>query len=279
MRTSPTSCFTVTGVNGSRRPRMTARATRMYGTSTRRASRCSSRIRVALSFGRSLGQTWIAVPATLETSTRPLRSRIGPRGACTRTVRSWLFWAARRYSVPFRTCSAQSRSSSTAKTVSVSIPRTPIRSAIRGVRRYGSAVRGSGGRNRRDLERSAKQPDLGGALGPLGRRQDPPDRGVHRECDQEVEEDGRHERVDEHGAGRGVLPEHEVEHQRADREQDADDGDREQRRVAAVAAGRLPVAADPVADERVQERIEAERPERPHVVEEPGGETGGRAED
>jgi hypothetical protein len=38
----------------------------------------------------------IEIPGTFVTSTRPFRSTIGPRGAWTRIVRSWLFCAARR---------------------------------------------------------------------------------------------------------------------------------------------------------------------------------------
>ena len=53
----------------------------------------------------------------------------------------------------------------------------------------------------------------------------------------------------------------------------------EERRVGAVAAGRLAVAADPVAGDREQQRGDAERPEVRRVDEQPGPEAGDGAED
>ena len=70
-----------------------------------------------------------------------------------------------------------------------------------------------------------------------------------------------------------------MEDERADRVEDGDDGDGEQRRVRAVASGRLAVAADPEAGEREQERGEAERAELGDVEQEPGPEAADRAED
>ena len=58
-----------------------------------------------------------------------------------------------------------------------------------------------------------------------------------------------------------------MERERARRVEDGDDDDGEQRRVRAVAAGRLAVAADPVPGERQQQRREAERLERRRVDE------------
>ena len=55
--------------------------------------------------------------------------------------------------------------------------------------------------------------------------------------------------------------------------------DGEQRRVRAVASGRLAVAADPEAGEREQERGEAERADLRDVEHEPGPEAGERSED
>ena len=49
--------------------------------------------------------------------------------------------------------------------------------------------------------------------------------------------------------------------------------------MGAVAAGRLAVAADPVAGEREQERGEPERPERRGVDEQPGEEAADGADD
>ena len=60
--------------------------------------------------------------------------------------------------------------------------------------------------------------------------------------------------------------------QRADRVEHGDDGHREQRRVRAVAPGRLAVAADPEAGEGEQERREPERAELRDVEHEPGPE-------
>src|SRR5579871_2980437 len=58
-----------------------------------------------------------------------------------------------------------------------------------------------------------------------------------------------------------------------------DDRDGEVRRVRAVAPGRLPVAADPEAGEREDERREAERRERGGVDDESGEEPADRAGD
>ena len=62
-------------------------------------------------------------------------------------------------------------------------------------------------------------------------------------------------------AGR-ALAEDEMDDEEPGLVENGDDGDREVRRVRAVAAGRLPVPADPEAGEREHERREAERPER-----------------
>ena len=61
--------------------------------------------------------------------------------------------------------------------------------------------------------------------------------------------------------------------------EDGDDRDREVRRVRAVAAGRLPVPADPEAGEREDERREAERAERGGVDDQAGEEAADRAGD
>ncbi len=91
---------------------------------------------------------------------------MGPRGASTLIVRSWLFWAASRYRAPESTCSDQSRKKRTAKTAIATMPSTPTRSASPGVRRYGALTPGSGGRKRGEVLRrspygaSDKQLDL-----------------------------------------------------------------------------------------------------------------------
>src|SRR5512133_204173 len=94
-------------------------------------------------------------------------------------VRSWLFCAVRRYWSPESTWSAQRRRKRTAKAPIATVPSTPIRRAIWVVTRYGLSVRGSGGRNRRDLLRLpfplvlAKEAHLGRAVRPAHRPQHP----------------------------------------------------------------------------------------------------------
>ena len=80
-------------------------------------------------------------------------------------------------------------------------------------------------------------------------------------------------------SGRRALPEHEVHDEQSELVEHRHDGDREERRVRAVAAGRLAVAADPVARERQHERREAERAERGRVDDEPGEEAADRTDD
>src|SRR5438067_793550 len=92
--------------------------------------------------------TATAVEAELVTRVRPLRSRIGPRCASIGDVRSWLSSAAASYFEPERIWSDHSRSKSTAKTASAIAARMATRSAIRGVKRYGSSTLGSGGKKR-----------------------------------------------------------------------------------------------------------------------------------
>src|SRR5436190_17330479 len=230
-----------TGVIGSLRCRRIVTPICDSGTSRTRASRWSSPTRCARSRGRSDSRTCTSVPARFVTRTCPNSSRIGPRGAWTRTVRSWLFCAARRYCEPDSTCRAQSRRKRTAKTASASIPSTPMRSARAGVRRYGSCARGSGGRNRRDRTRLAKELDLPHAVAPLARAEDAAHERVDREREQNVEEDRWQETVQQHLTCRRRVPEREVEHQRSDLVEDGDDGDREHGCVCAVATRRLAV--------------------------------------
>src|SRR5215216_6680433 len=140
----------------------------------------------------SVEQRWTAWPAALPTRTAPLRSRIGPRGACSRTVRSWLFCAACRYCGPERIWSAQRRRKSTAKTPSRITPRIASRNATCGVSRYGSATRGSGGRKRLDGERGSPVPALakeshrGEPLEPVRAAEEPADERVDRQREQQI---------------------------------------------------------------------------------------------
>jgi hypothetical protein len=57
----------------------------------------------------------------------------------------------------------------------------------------------------------------------------------------------------QHGPGGCALAEHEVQEQQAERIEHRHDGDGEERRVRAIASGRLAVASDPVAGEREHE--------------------------
>ena len=120
---------------------------------------------------------------------------------------------------------------------------------------------------------------LARALGELARRQQPADERVDRQRQQQVQQRSPAAAPRRDDAGRRRVAEHEAEDERADRVEHRDDGDREQRRVRAVAPGRLAVAADPVAGERQQQRGDAERPEVRGVDEQAAEEAGGRAED
>src|SRR5215210_3111797 len=214
------------------------------------------------------------MPSTLPTSTLPFRSRITPRRASIRIVRSWLFCAARRYCSPERTYSAHRRRNRIAKTASASAPRIANRNASLGVSRYGSTTLGSGGR-KRDERRSAKEPDL--RPWPLGAAEEPADECVDRDREQQVEQDRRHERRAQHGRRVDGIAEHDAQRERPERVDDRHHGDREQRRVRAVAPRRLAVAADPVPRDREQERRLAEAREVRGVEQQPDEEAGERA--
>src|SRR5437764_2257510 len=125
----------------------------------------------------------------------------------------------------------------------------------------------------------AKEPHLGGELRPVERPQHSAAERVHGRGQDEVEEDRREERVEEDEPRGDVVTDHEVEDELAERREDGDDGDGDERRVAAVAAGRLAVAADPVAGDSQDERREPERAEVGGVDDEPGAEAAGGAED
>src|SRR5438445_399779 len=136
------------------------------------------------------------------------------------------------------------------------------RSAILGVSRYGSSTRGSGGRKRPPrapvLAKEAHLPD---ALRPGRGRKQAPDECVDRPGQDQVERDPLEQGVDQNRARRRRLAEDEVQGEGAERVKEGDQGYRDERRVRAVASGRLAVAADPVADEREQDRGDPERGE------------------
>src|SRR6266545_1053758 len=185
----------------------------------------------------------------------PARSLIGPRGASMRTVRSWLFCAARRNWLPERTWRAQSRKKRTLNAASARKPRMPIRNASCGVSRNGPSTRGSGGRNlpgRSGTGRLANELDLRARLGP---QEQPSSEGKDRESEEEIEHDARRQRVDEGDAGRSRVAKHEMEDERPHCIEDGHDSDREQRSVGAILTGRLAVPPDPEAGERQQHEV------------------------
>ena len=70
-----------------------------------------------------------------------------------------------------------------------------------------------------------------------------------------------------------------MEEERTELDEDRRHGDGDERRVCAVAAGRLAVAADPVAGDRQQQRGDPERLQGRDVDDEADGEPRDRAED
>src|SRR3954465_13563907 len=137
-----------------------------------------------------------------------MRSRIGPRCASIGNERIWLFRAACSYFVPERIWSDQSRRKSTANTASAIAAMIITRAAMRGVKRYGSSTRGSGGRKRA----LAVLPTLANDRDPLdpvaARRllaQDEPDEGVGPPDEERVQRDRLEERAPEHLPHRGGV--------------------------------------------------------------------------
>src|SRR6478672_5343951 len=131
-----------------------------------------------------------------------MRSSTGPRCASIENVLIWLSSAACSYLEPARICSDQSRRKSTAKMTSAIAARIATRSAIRGVKRYGSSTRGSRGR-----KRSARFPVLANDVDPLDtlapRRlaaQDEADERVDGPDQQHVQRDRLEEGAPEDGA-------------------------------------------------------------------------------
>src|SRR6478752_30685 len=273
-----TSSRTTTGVTGSLPRALIPRSISLTGTFTIRESRRSSCRRAAQVIGRSAGCSSTAVPGTLITSGFPFTSRSWPRGASTLIERIWLSSAACRYWGPESTCSAQSRTKSTPNASSATAPSIPILSASCGVKRYGLSTRGSGGRKRSEPERRprvpvlAKEAHLRRCLDRARHRQQPPRERVHRERQEQVQAHLRRQRLEQHGLRRDGVAEQVVQDQRAELDEDRRDGDRDIRRVPAVAAGRLPVAADPVAGDGEQQRGDAERGEVGRVDDQPGEE-------
>src|SRR4029077_1191983 len=158
--------------------------------------RAGARVRPAGHFfGMSAGHSSTRVPGTFSTSTCPLRSSTGPRGASSRSVRTRLSFATARYLSPARTCSAQRRKKRTAKTASARNARIATRNASCGVSRYASPTRGSPGRKRPGRAALAKETHLADTVAKLERREDPADQRVHRQREHEVEEKGKRKAV------------------------------------------------------------------------------------
>src|SRR3954453_3005287 len=231
--------LTVTGVRTSLRCFLSASPISRAGIPSTRPSLRSSRKRMLFRFGRFDCQTCTTSAGTFVTSDRPFWSQIAPRGAGTRTSRRWLFWAARSSCSPFRTCSDQRRRNRTANTASATIPSRPTRRARRGVRRYGSATCGSGGRKRRELTRLAKEPHL--ARGPVARPQEPPSESVDRDRQDQIQEHGR-EQAREDQTARSILSQHETQNERSDLIQNRDHRYRHHGRLSSIASGGLAIA-------------------------------------
>ena len=81
------------------------------------------------------GESSTDVTGLFVTRMLPFASTIGPRGASTRTVRTWLACARAAYCEPESTCSAHRRMSSAAKPITTSAPRIATRRASFGVSR------------------------------------------------------------------------------------------------------------------------------------------------
>ena len=68
-----------------------------YGMWRSVASRWTTKVCVSgVAWSNAAGQSCTAVPGLLETRTSPFRSRMEPRGAGARNVRTWLFFATSR---------------------------------------------------------------------------------------------------------------------------------------------------------------------------------------
>src|SRR5436305_8371938 len=257
-----TDSWTITGVAGSPPRFFSSPTISATGTLMIFERRCSSFSRAAPFLGRSAVQSPTAVAARLSTIVRPSRSSTGPRGASSGIERSWLFTAACRYCGPESTCSAQSLKKRTPKTAIAMPPRIAIRRAIWGVSRNGSATPGGGGMKVRGPEpfvegrrlRLARTPVLAKQLHllePARRRaEETPAERIDGQRQDQVEDQLERKRVQQHPRRRGGVAEHVVEDERADGVEQRHDRDREERRVRPVAAGRLAVAADPVAGDR-----------------------------
>src|SRR5918992_3774936 len=164
---------------------------------------------------RPAGVTFTPLPTRLRTSTRPSRSTISPRGACTLISRSWLFLASATYLSPESTCRYQSRKKMIANAASAMPPTIATRTASCGV----SVGRRSLSRYIAALDLHAPQPERTGLARRLpaapdlervarqGRPQELADPGEDGEGEQRVQQDGHH---------------HVAQHERADARPDVE---------------------------------------------------------
>src|SRR3954447_16051217 len=208
----------------------------------------------------------MALAARFVTSGFPFRATIVPRGAGRRTARNDWACAWSTYFVPASTCNAQRRRKSAAKTPSTIAPITATRTERRCVTRYGSTTRSGEsavGRRRRGgrVVVLAKELHLRRVIAAIERAQYAAHERVHGRRENQVEDD-RGEQSSHHIAGRCAFTEDEVHDEHAERVEDGDHRHRRERSVAAITAGRLAVAADPVAGDGEQKRGEPELTER-----------------
>src|SRR5688500_8164833 len=126
-----------------------------------------------------------------------------------------------------------------AKMISTSPASTPTRSASCGVKRYGSAARGAGGRKRPEGERRsgyelAKQLHLGDTMGDGRAAERRATEGEDRHRDGEVEHECRQQRLEERAPRRELYAEQKVQPVADVGDRDRRDEHGQQRRVGAV---------------------------------------------
>ena len=140
------------------------------------------RPRRAARAGRPLARAQRSCPGCFSTMALPLTSTIVPRRPSTRAVRTWLSWAAARYSSPETTCNAQRRKNKTANSTTAKPPKIAMRNPSLRVSRKGASTRGSPGRKGPSLRSGDHL-----SRGRLGHREDLPDEQEQRVRGHEVE--------------------------------------------------------------------------------------------
>src|SRR4051794_3504926 len=220
----------------------------------------------------------------------PLRSTIRPRGACLTISRTRLVFASAVYLSPESTWRYQSRKKTIANITSATPPTIATRSASWGdIGARFSESRYITEASPPDLESAQAEraglARLAAAAHPLERvhrqhrPQHAPHEGEERQRDRHVQED-RDDR----------LAQHEQAHVRADVEEEADAGDRDEvagggdggdreRQQAVRGVAQVAVAADAVAERRQHQRAQAHRLADHDVEQDAGREAGDRAGD